>query len=136
MSTITRRTTVAMIAGALVMIAALFSAGTASAQCNSVVVTNNLGCNLQLCLYSPTGVAPVCWGIPAGGPTVITFPAGFVPAGAVSSGGNRYAFGADGCTKCFSFTTTGPVRCCGVVCWDPHSCSITINPCTTPTCNP
>lgn len=128
-----RRSLTAIVAGTILCIAALLDAGTAHAQCTTVRVINNV-CPLQLCLYSPTGVAPVCWNIPVGNST-ITFSPGFNPAGGVSAGGNSYPFNVFGCTTCYRQRSSA-VTCCATVCYDSHACTITIDHCTTPTCAP
>ncbi|HVZ39252.1 MAG TPA: hypothetical protein VHI13_08255 [Candidatus Kapabacteria bacterium] len=133
MTTTIRRSIAVATVAAFAWLTMFASTGTA---CSRVKVTNNLKCDLQLCLYSLTGAAPQCWSIPQGGPTTIVFPAGFVPAGAVSAAGTLFPFNGDGCTDCFTFTTAGVVPCCGVVCYDPDACSITINLCTQAHCNP
>ena len=130
-----RRSLFPVITGMLVCIAVCFNSGAAHAQCRGITVTNNINCSLVLCLYSLTGVSPECWSIPTGAPTVITFPAGFVPAGGYSAGNNSYPF-VHGCTRCYAFLTTSPTQCCGVVCYDAAACTIMINPCTSEKCAP
>lgn len=134
MTSTIRRWTAAIIVAACTCITTLAGSDIARAQCTGATVTNNAGCNLQLCLYDLLGVSPVCWNIPTGGPTVIAFPAGFSPTGGFSAGGNTYPFSATGCTVCYTQRTTGVTRCCAVVCYDPVACTISIDPCTSAVC--
>jgi len=131
-----RRSLAPIIAGALLCIAALLDAGTARAQACATVpirVVNNV-CAMELCLYEMTAVAPVCWNIPLGNSTVV-FPRGFKPDGGVSLAGNTYPFNLAGCTVCYR-QRNAAVFCCATVCYDQNNCTITIDPCTTPTCDP
>jgi hypothetical protein len=130
-----KRALAPIIVGALFCLATLLSAGTARAQCGSVAATNNLQCDIQLCLYSATGAALVCTNIPAGATVTIVFPAAFNPTGAVSLGGNQYPFSATGCTVCFRQRTATVVPCCGEVCFDRANCTMTVGPCTSAICN-
>jgi hypothetical protein len=125
-----------IVAAALVCLALFGNVGSALAQCTSITVTNNLDCNLTLCLYNPTAATQPCFNIPTGGPTVINLPPGFIPVGAVSAAGAELPFGANGCTPCFSHLTTLPYMCCGVVCYNPRACTITIGHCVSTHCTP
>jgi hypothetical protein len=133
-----RKSAAMMAAIGIVALATFFAAHTASAQCTSIRVINTAGCNVQLCLYDNAVAAPQCFFIPNGSiGTPIALPAGFTPAGAVSSGGNRYAFSPlTGCTVCFMQITATPVPCCAEVCYDPATCVITISPCSGAVCAP
>ena len=139
MTTVIRGATAPIIAALLLMFALVLNTSTTQAQCANFNVTNHLACDLDLCLYSAAAVAPLCWSIPAGATVPIVLPPGFNPIGAVSAGGNRYAFPAvviGGCTACFSQRVAAPPPCCGEVCIDRLACKIDIRVCTTIVCNP
>lgn len=131
-----RKSLYSLVMGMLLMAGISLSTSSAQAQCNSITVYNTVGCDLSLCLYSLSTAAPLCWYIPAGPPTVITVPAGWIPAGAVSQGSNQYPFSATGCTVCYRQFTPVALKCCAEVCYDPSLCIIKIVPCATALCNP
>ncbi|MBS1914473.1 MAG: hypothetical protein JST22_20960 [Bacteroidetes bacterium] len=134
MRSTTMRTFPAFAAAMLLAIAGLFVSSAANAQCTSLTVSNNVSCDLRLCLFRSNTVATVCVDVPAGGTVVLALPPGFVPDGGVSRGGNRYRFTATGCTLCYEQITSTVVPCCAEVCYDPVACTININPCTSAVC--
>jgi len=137
MSTVIRKSLYPLIAGMLVWVGLFLSTESAQAQCDSLTITNNVGCDLVLCLYNASTAAHLCSPIiPPGGTAVIYPPAGWVPSGGVSQGGIRYPFSATGCTVCYRQITSTAVRCCAEVCYDPIACTITVRPCSTAVCNP
>ena len=127
MTTVIRRSMALIIFSLLLSLGMVLSASRAHAQCASITVTNNLPCDLELCLYSTNVVVPLCFNIPANSVTVINLPATFNVAGVVSAGGNRYGFPAvtGGCTRCF--IQRSACVCCGEVCFDRANCTISIN---------
>lgn len=138
MVAVIRRSLYPFILGMLVVAGIFFAAESAQAQCNSISITNNLNCDVVLCLYNASSAASICSPIiPAGGTGSITVPAGWTPTGGVSQSGVRYPFdNATGCTDCYRQITSSAVKCCGVVCYDRATCSIKIGPCPTTVCNP
>ncbi len=129
-------TTIRSFAAAMLLTAVmLFAANAATAACTAVKVTNNLNCDVQLCLFDAATAATICTNVPAGATVIVNIPAGFTISGGVSAGHNRYRFGANGCTVCYA--QVGPAAlCCGEVCYDPTTCHITIGVCTQAICNP
>jgi hypothetical protein len=125
-----------IIAGLLICLAAFAGTSTAHAQCARISATNNLNCDIQLCLVGTNG-AEICTGIPSGATVSIVSPTTFTPIGVKSAGGNTYTFStATGCTVCFNQITPAAVRCCGTVCFDRSACTITVGACTSTICNP
>lgn len=127
------RITTTLFAALIIGLATLANTQLASAQCATIRVFNNTGCDLRLCLYDGNGNL-ACIDIRAvGNPFIFAFTGPFTPLGAVSAGKNKFPFNAGGCTDCFllpgSFVPTG---CCAVVCYDPITCTINVNSCPAP----
>ena len=121
--------TAAIIVAALLSFAAFFDADTAQAQ-GSALVHNNSGCAIYLHLYDAATGAVFTYLVPPGGPTIISWPPGFTPTGALDAYGVRRPFVVPGgrppgCTGCIVLGNL----CCGNVCYDSEAGMIVINPC-------
>ena len=131
MKTTTRRSIAAGLFAAILMIALLFSAREASAQCPGIKIRNNTGCNLMICFYNAS-FATSCQVVNALSSAPAAWPAGFMPIGVQSAAGTFYPW-ASGCTPCIGIQVAGAVStCCAVICPNPAQCAVDINPCPSP----
>jgi hypothetical protein len=118
--------TLAMMAGAILAFAVLFTLGasTAEAVCANVTVTNNTPCVVKLYFVCPgTTAIPVT--VPANSAVVVPLPAGCTPQVVpIICGGRRpMPLGP----SCFTNVSVAP-GCCGTVCWDPVACTVIYTP--------
>ena len=121
----TVRTSAALwFAAVVIALAALFDAGTASAQCPTVTVINNTTTTIRLCLVDPSG-ARRCFSFPVGitpGVPVMN------PVAALSNAGTTFSLSP--CTPCIRIPA--PTTVCATVCYDAVNCIVTVNPCPGP----
>lgn len=119
-----RRSAALFFATAIIALAALFDAGTASAQCPTVTLINNTGSTIRLCLVDPAG-ARRCFSFPAGITTSVPV---MNPVAVLSNAGTTFPLTP--CSPCIRIP--GPGVICGTVCYNSGTCTVTVNPCPTP----
>lgn len=129
MTSILQRSLFAVALAAALGFIASFGAGTASAQCNPVTITNNTTCVLDINFISPGGTT-ILVTVPPGGPAVYPFPTAFSAVGFVTAFGNIFPFPPVGgpCSPCVFFAS-GSALCCASVCRT-GPCTLVINPVT------
>lgn len=115
----------AIIAGAILAFAAIFTLGgsSASAVCPNVTVTNNTACNVTLYFLCPgtTAIGPIVVG--PGAVVVVPMPAGCTPQAVPIICGNRRVLPGG----CFNNVSVAP-GCCATVCYNPAACTVVFNP--------
>lgn len=120
----------AIIVTAIVAFVTFFSAGTASAQCANLNITNNTGCTVDITFQDGGGSPRTITGITPGFKTY-PFSAAFFPVSILSGKGNTIVYaGGGGCTGCVSLQVSGApagTLCCATLCPTPN-CGMTINP--------
>lgn len=100
----------------------------AVAACNTVTITNNTTCTVNLTFYNASMATITVGGI-VPGVGVYPFLPGFNPVGIVTLLGNHVANPLP-CTNCVQLQVSGTtLPCCAFVCPSPQ-CNITINPAT------
>ena len=120
---------VAAFAATIVALMSFFHAGTASAQCSPVTVTNNTGVQLKLKMYDNTSGDSATIAAPPG----VSMWGTILPSltGVVSAAGTRYPFAP--CTPCITIPASFPAPAqCATVCYNPMTCQIGIIPCAAP----
>jgi len=119
-----RRSAALLAATIIIALAALFDAGTASAQCPTITVVNNTNRTIWPCLLEAGG-SWRCLSFPAGTTTGVAVAN---PTSVMTRAGTAFLFVP--CTPCISIP--GPVPVCATVCYDRVNCILTFNSCSAP----
>ncbi|MBS1910464.1 MAG: hypothetical protein JST22_00635 [Bacteroidetes bacterium] len=116
------------------IIALVFFLALASSARAQITATNNTGCTILLTLVDGSGALSGPYTVPSGSlGTILPTPAGYAPVGVEDQNGRTRSFtgGSPGCTPCIPLPATGgPEFCCGKVCFDSGTNSLTISSCS------